>query len=231
MFKTIPIPILNDNYVWVIIYDNKTVVIDPGSASEVINFHQKNNLTITNILITHRHNDHIDGVQELMGKYSPVVYAPYHQSFNFKYTVVKDKDVVSLFNDQLSFEVMHVPGHTLEHVVYHGSKMLFCGDTLFSFGCGRVFEGTLEQMHKSLKKISKIDCLSKVYCTHEYTKNNLRFLSSYFKNDKLYQSNLKKLENIAITVPSLLKDELEFNPFLNSNLDDFKAIRKAKDLF
>ncbi len=119
----------------------------------------------------------------------------------------------------------------MEHIIYHGNKLLFCGDTLFSFGCGRIFEGTFRQMYDSLKKFKSIDPDSKVYCTHEYTLKNLEFLKNYFKDNAFYENKHQVLSKSMITLPSLLKDELESNPFLNSSFEEFKKLREAKDLF
>ena len=231
MLKVVPIPILNDNYIWTIIHDKKTVVVDPGLPDPVLNYHQRNNLELTAILITHHHHDHIGGVDGIINKYNVPVYAPYHEKFNFKYHQVQENSKIQLFANTLEFSIMEVPGHTLEHIIYHGNKLLFCGDTLFSFGCGRIFEGTFRQMYESLKKFNSIDPDSKVYCTHEYTLKNLKFLKNYFKDNAFYENKHQDLSKSMITLPSLLKDELESNPFLNSSFEEFKKLREAKDLF
>ena len=178
MLKVVPIPILNDNYIWTIIHDKKTVVVDPGLSDPVLNYHQRNDLELTAILITHHHHDHIGGIDGIINQFNVPVYAPYHEKFNFKYHQVQEESKIQLFDNTLEFSVMEVPGHTLEHIIYHGNKLLFCGDTLFSFGCGRIFEGTYRQMFDSLKKFKSIDPDSKVYCTHEYTLKNLEFLKN-----------------------------------------------------
>ena len=231
MFKVVPIPILNDNYIWTIIQDKKTVVIDPGLSEPVLTYHKENNLELSSILVTHHHNDHIGGIKDIINKYNVPVYAPFHKKFAFKYYQVRENSKIHLFNNTLELTVMEVPGHTLEHIIYHGNKFLFCGDTLFSFGCGRIFEGSFEQMYNSLQKIKSIDPNSKVYCTHEYTLKNLEFLMHYFKNNVFYENTHQVLSKSLITLPSLLKDELELNPFLNSSFEEFRKLRKAKDLF
>ena len=231
MLKVVPIPILNDNYIWTIIHDKKTVVIDPGLSDPVLNYHQKNNFELTAILITHHHHDHIGGIDGIINQVNVPVYAPYHDKFNFKYHQVQENSKIQLFDNRLEFSVIEVPGHTLEHIIYHGNKLLFCGDTLFSFGCGRIFEGTYRQMYDSLKKIKSINPDSKVYCTHEYTLKNLEFLKNYFQDNVFYENKYQNLSKSMITLPSLLKDELESNPFLNSSYEEFKKLREAKDLF
>ncbi len=231
MLNVVPIPILNDNYIWTIIHGKKTVVIDPGLSDPVLKYHQKYNLELTAILITHHHHDHIGGIDGIINQHNVPVYAPYHEKFNFKYHQVQENSKIQLFDNTLEFSVIEVPGHTLEHIIYHGNKLLFCGDTLFSFGCGRIFEGTYRQMYDSLRKFKSIDPDSKVYCTHEYTLKNLEFLKNYFKDNTFYEKKYQNLSKSMITLPSLLKDELESNPFLNSSYDEFKKLREAKDLF
>ena len=231
MLKVVPIPILNDNYIWTIIHDKKTIVVDPGLSDPVLNYHLKNNLELTAILITHHHHDHIGGIDGIINQHNVPVYAPYHEKFNFKYHQVQENSKIQLFDNTLEFSVIEVPGHTLEHVIYYGNQLLFCGDTLFSFGCGRIFEGTYRQMYDSLRKFKSIDPDSRVYCTHEYTLKNLEFLKNYFKNNTFYENKYQNLLKSMITLPSLLKDELESNPFLNSSYDEFKKLREAKDLF
>ena len=150
---------------------------------------------------------------------------------NFKYLQVQENNKIQLFDNKLELSVIEVPGHTLEHIIYYGNELLFCGDTLFSFGCGRIFEGSFGQMYDSLKKIKSIDPNSKVYCTHEYTLKNLEFLTYYFKDNEFYKNKHQDLSKSMITLPSLLKDELKSNPFLNSSFEEFKKLREAKDLF
>ena len=231
MLNVVPIPILNDNYIWTIIHGKKTVVIDPGLSDPVLKYHQKYNLELTAILITHHHQDHIGGIDGIINQHNVPVYAPYHEKFNFKYHQVQEESKIQLFANTLEFSVMEVPGHTLEHIIYHGNQLLFCGDTLFSFGCGRIFEGTYRQMYDSLRKFKSIDPDSRVYCTHEYTLKNLEFLKNYFKDNTFYENKYQNLSKSMITLPSLLKDELESNPFLNSSYEEFKKLREAKDLF
>jgi len=231
MLNVVPIPILNDNYIWTIIHDKKTIVVDPGLSDPVLNYHLKNNLELTAILITHHHHDHIGGIDGIINQHNVPVYAPYHEKFNFKYHQVQENSKIQLFDNTLEFSVIEVPGHTLEHVIYYGNQLLFCGDTLFSFGCGRIFEGTYRQMYDSLRKFKSIDPDSRVYCTHEYTLKNLEFLKNYFKNNTFYENKYQNLLKSMITLPSLLKDELESNPFLNSSYEEFKKLREAKDLF
>ena len=231
MFKVHPIAILNDNYVWTIIHNDNTVIVDPGTSEEVIEFHEKNNLHPTAILITHHHNDHVGGLSKLIEAYNLTVFAPQNKKFKFDFIPVKENDEIKLFKNALTLKVAEVPGHTLDHIIYFGDNMLFCGDTLFSFGCGRVFEGSFEQMFLSLEKLKKLDRNYNVYCTHEYTLDNLKFLIDYFKDNEHYKRIYKKLSQRSITLPSKLKDELELNHFLNSNFEEFKQLRIAKNRY
>lgn len=231
MFKVHPIAILNDNYVWTIIHKHNTVIVDPGTSEEVIKFHENNNLHPTAIIITHHHNDHVGGLSKLIETYNVSVYAPQNKKFKFDFMPVKENDEIKLFNNALTLKVAEVPGHTLDHIIYFGDGMLFCGDTLFSFGCGRVFEGSFEQMFSSLEKLKKLDRNCNVYCTHEYTLDNLKFLIDYFKDNERFKKIYKKLSRRSITLPSKLKDELELNPFLNSNFEEFKQLRIAKNQY
>ena len=231
MFKVHPIAILNDNYVWTIIHKDNTVIVDPGTSEEVIKFHENNNLHPTAIIITHHHNDHVGGLSKLIEAYNLTVFAPQNKKFKFDFIPVKENDEIKLFKNALTLKVAEVPGHTLDHIIYFGDNMLFCGDTLFSFGCGRVFEGSFEQMFLSLEKLKKLDRNYNVYCTHEYTLDNLKFLIDYFKDNEHYKRIYKKLSQRSITLPSKLKDELELNPFLNSNFEEFKQLRIAKNQY
>ena len=174
------IPILDDNYVFVI-YDDKTkraCVIDPGSATEVESFLRENNLELDLILITHRHHDHIGGVSELLSTHSQC--KVYSSKLNKSYLSFVDysaseNDLIPFGDTQ--FSVIELPGHTLDHIAFYlkDQNWLFSGDVLFGLGCGRVFEGTMEQAYQSLQKIKLCRPETLVFCTHEYTQSNLEF--------------------------------------------------------
>ncbi|NQY42492.1 MAG: hydroxyacylglutathione hydrolase, partial [Legionellales bacterium] len=174
MYSIIPIHALKDNFVWTIKKhnDSSCICIDPGEASPVINFLEENNLNLDSILITHHHFDHTGGIDELYKKYRPKIYVP-SISIYPKAILVKEEDAV-IVND-LTFKVLNTPGHTLDHVIYVLDKNIFTGDTLFSGGCGRIFEGTYEMMYQSLQKICAFPNEYKIFCGHEYTKENLEF--------------------------------------------------------
>ncbi len=228
---------LKDNYSY-IIKDNKkklAIIIDPAESTNLINFIDKNKIKLIGILLTHHHEDHTAGVNDLL-KYSKVpVYSP-SKKINGTTNVVHDSEIIKL--SFLTFKVITTPGHTMDHVIYYNDEnnFLFSGDTLFRLGCGRVFEGTFEIMHESLKKIKSLSNDTEVYCGHEYTKNNLNFLLSLFPNFKELQLEKKKIDKQIIesgaSIPFNLGHEKNINPFLSSEslfYQDFKKKNKLKD--
>jgi hydroxyacylglutathione hydrolase len=219
MLKISPIPAFEDNYIWLLQNGAHAVVIDPGDATPVLAALKQQSLKLDAILITHHHSDHIDGVADLLAENpQAIVYAPAKEHFNFIHHTVKESDEIALPSIGLILKVMEVPGHTLGHVAYHDEHFLFCGDTLFGAGCGRLFEGTPTQMYQSLKKLAALPSDISVYCTHEYTEHNIRFaLTVDSENQNLLQrqqeTNLKRKSGFP-TLPSKLALELATNPFL-----------------
>ena len=209
-----------------------------------------NKLNITDIFITHHHKDHTSGVKELINIFPKVyVHSPSPNIENTRFILQNNDEVESSIN---SFKIISTPGHTLDHIVYYDNhnKFLFCGDTLFRLGCGRVFEGTLNQMYSSLQKINQINSNTVIYCGHEYTMKNLNFLETTLDKKNLYLNIRKKIEsNIEIynqTVPFELNEEKSYNLFLNqeskigelikkelkiNNFELFKYLREEKDNF
>jgi hydroxyacylglutathione hydrolase len=226
-----PISILKDNYVWAIINkkDSTVVVVDPGEAKPVISFLQQNNFKLVGILITHHHWDHTNGVAELKQHYKVPVYGPVHEKIDEVTHPMREGDEIDLLDCQ--FKILEIPGHTLGHIAYHLSDHLFCGDTLFAAGCGRIFEGTPEQMYASLNKIAALPDNTKIYCAHEYTLNNLRFAEQVEPHNFLIKKRIVSVtalrqKNIP-SIPSLLLEEKETNPFLRSDQPDIaRAIEK-----
>ena len=218
MLKIRPIPAFQDNYIWLIQNGNHVAVVDPGDAAPVISTLQNENLTLDAILITHHHNDHIGGVQSLLKEYQTQVFAPTNEHFDFTHQAVRENDLIQLPNLKLNLSVIDIPGHTNGHVAYYGLNHLFCGDTLFGGGCGRLFEGTYEQLFNSLNKLAALPDETLIYCAHEYTEHNLRFASL------VDSKNLALINRIAITrkvrasnkpsLPSSIGLEKETNPFL-----------------
>lgn len=217
--QIIPIPAFKDNYIWLLHNGTYAVVVDPGDANPVITTLSDLNLQLVGILVTHHHSDHIGGVDALLAHYPDiVVYAPKHERYSFKHTAVSEPDRVTLPELDISFNVIDLPGHTLGHIAYHAQGVLFCGDTLFGAGCGRLFEGTPEQLYQSLQKLAQLPADTKVYCTHEYTLHNIRFaLTLEPGNQKLVQRkyDTEVLRDAALpSLPSSISLELETNPFL-----------------
>ena len=229
----LPIKAFKDNYIWLIQEKFNGIIVDPGDAKPVLKKLKERKIDLKAILITHKHHDHIGGVEELIKNYPNVqIYAPENIEFKFKYQIAKEDDVVSIYGTNVKFNVIETPGHTLAHIVYVDSEHLFCGDTLFACGCGRLFEGTYDEMFESLSKISSLTPNTKVYCAHEYTKENIQFALSIDADNHQLNERCKKLQDVEITIPSLLQEELETNPFLRvKTSEEFKLIRKRKDEF
>lgn len=240
------LPIFEDNYVFVIIDEDQrtAVVIDPGEASSVINFLERENLQLTTILLTHHHPDHIGGVRELQKRYSPQVYAPLKNQNQIPSAshYVQEGEKINLAN--LTFTVMELPGHTLGHVAYWFAELnwLFSGDVLFGLGCGRLFEGTFEQMYSSLQRIKNLPKKTLIYCTHEYTETNLQFCKMLStlddtpiigsdENLELYANELKARRKLNLpSVPLKLYIENTVNPFLLArNLQQFTYLRDLRN--
>ena len=227
-----PIKSFSDNYIWLIEINNNAILIDPGDHKPAIKILKEKKLNLKAILVTHKHFDHIGGISSLVSYYPEIdIYAP-PNNYNFNFIKVKDGDLIDLKELNLSFLVIETPGHTLDHVAYLDQEHLFCGDTLFACGCGRIFEGTYEQMYRSLMKISSLPEKIKVYCAHEYTMDNIEFALTEDKTNQALLQRKEKLKNLRITLPSTIKEELETNPFLRAkNQLAFKKIRIKKDAY
>ena len=230
--QIIPIPAFNDNYLWLIHNQRKAIVVDPGDAVPVINTLKKLNLELQTILITHHHQDHIGGVDLLLRTYPNLeVFAPKLEQYNFAHKAVSEPEQLDLGNWISSAKVIDVPGHTLGHVAYYiehqAQQWLFCGDTLFGAGCGRLFEGTPAQMLASLQKLTALPVSTQVYCTHEYTLHNINFALSLEPSNVLLvkrQHDAKALLAAGQpTLPSTLALELATNPFLRSHMPEIQA--------
>ena len=231
---------LKDNYSYLVIDEkNQTAcVIDPSEAKPIINFIEKNKIHLKFILNTHHHYDHVGGNKELKKKYNTKIIGFEEDKDRIPEIDIclKDRDVWK--NNNFEFKIFHIPGHTLGHICFNffKEKLLFTGDTLFSLGCGRIFEGTYEQMFNSIKLLKSFDLKTKIYCGHEYTLKNSDFcLMHDKKNLKLKEKILlikEKLNKNLPTVPSTLKEELETNIFLRCNsLETFSKLRDLKDIF
>jgi len=216
----IQIPAFTDNYFWLMFEDNNksAVVVDPGDSAPVIKSLMDNNLELTDILITHHHNDHIGGISNLKNVFPKVnIFGPLDSRIPTN-NIVKGEDIIKLDSLNEEFRVLDVRGHTNSHIAYYFDKKLFCGDTLFSCGCGRLFEGTHEDMHKALTKIKKLPKETLIYCAHEYTLDNIGFAKLLDPNNQDLIAREKEVKKIlkegGYSVPSVLENELKINPFL-----------------
>lgn len=232
MLEVLPIPAFQDNYIWLLRSGKHAAVVDPGDASPVISVLENQSLQLDAILITHHHADHIGGVVDLLRHWPAMVYAPERESYAFPHTQVKEGDQVTLPSLGAQFSVMEVPGHTLGHVAYYGANCLFCGDTLFSGGCGRLFEGTPEQMYTSLQKFTRLPPDTAVYCAHEYTERNLGFARGLEPHN---MQLARRQHEVALlrkakqpTLPSTIGMELETNPFLRCDMEEIQLISGVK---
>jgi hydroxyacylglutathione hydrolase len=228
MLEILPVPAFRDNYIWLLHDGKHAAVVDPGEAAPVARVLQDRALTLDTILVTHHHDDHIGGVADLSKSWPATVYAPKNTSYAFPHIMVEDGAVVALPTLNTQFTVLEVPGHTLDHVAYYGANCLFCGDTLFGGGCGRLFEGTPRQMFSSLQRLAGLPPSTRVYCAHEYTEHNLRFAHSLEPDNPKLKARLQSAAEIRRrglpTLPSTIALELETNPFLRCSSN---TIRQA----
>jgi len=236
MLQVTPIKAFNDNYIWLVrgLPDPTLVaVVDPGDAAPVRRKLREENLKLAAILITHHHPDHVGGVTELAAEHSPIVFGPANEAIPGSPLRLREGDVADLPQLGLSFRIFDVPGHTAGHIAYFGHGALFCGDTLFSAGCGRLFEGTAEQMHRSLSKIAALPSETLVYCTHEYTLANLKFAQVVEPENaelKNYAERCKALrERDIATLPSNIALEHSVNPFLRASCETVKRSAEAHE--
>ncbi|MCP5141986.1 MAG: hydroxyacylglutathione hydrolase [Gammaproteobacteria bacterium] len=231
MLEAIAVPAFADNYIW-LLPDNgqrHVAVVDPGDAEPVIAACERLGATPNAILITHRHRDHVGGIEQLKARYPGLkVYGPAHEPIPAIDVRLRDGDVVKLAEQGLRFTVWEVPGHTEGHIVYVGEGALFCGDTLFGAGCGRVFTGDHVAMHASLARLRELPGDTAVYCAHEYTLDNIGF-AKWVEPDNLALLQRERDSQAAIdadraTVPSTIALERATNPFLRFDVPGVRAM-------
>ncbi len=237
------IPVLEDNIIWIWFRENEAVVIDPSNTRPVIEWLEAKHLKLIGILQTHHHLDHIGGTKGLL-EYWPQanVYASKADltRIPFQTISVKEKDEFELLGGQI--KVLEVPGHTKTHLAFYvpqtkeeeSTPLLFCGDTLFAAGCGRLFEGTASEMYKAIQRLKCLPDETEVYCAHEYTEANLRWANSIHPENLAIKNRLQKViklrANGLSTLPTTISEEKETNLFIRSkNLDEFTYLRNHKD--
>lgn len=255
MPNIIPIPAFDDNYIWCMHDGDRALVVDPGDASAVEDALAKHGLKLEAILITHHHYDHTGGIIELAKAHSNLaVYGPNNHKIKGITHSLSEGDSVSFESPRVSFKIMETPGHTMDHIVYYNDELIFCGDTLFSAGCGRMFEGSPEIFHHSLEKIASLPGNTKVYCTHEYTQANVAFAQHVEPANRELKAYadwvFKKRAKSEITLPTDIKTQKAINPFLrcaqestkknietimnlsaSNSVEVFAALRSCKDNF
>lgn len=218
-----------ENYIWVIHNNQQAWVVDPGEAQPVVNYLQQNDLQLAGILITHKHGDHVNGINQLVTQCATVDDLPIYGSALTPLAAIshplQEGDAVTL-NDNLTLKVLFTPGHTEDHIAFYNEKVLFCGDTLFTAGCGRILGGTVEQFSDSILKLRELPDDIAFYCGHEYTQTNLAF-SQLVEPEN--QALLERIENTHIDYPqiltaaqSLLGEEKATNPFMRFDLSPLK---------
>lgn len=230
--EVIPICALQDNYIWMFMdpITRMAWLIDPGDAQPVFKALEQYNLRLSGVFITHHHYDHSGGVSDLLREYNSIpIYGSYLSPLSFITDRVKEGDEISCSN--ITLKAIEIPGHTLDHTAYFGNNWLFSGDTLFSIGCGKVFEGTPDQMYHSLQKLTALPGETQVFCGHEYTLANLRFAEYVEPNNTLIKEKIHAITKLTArqkpTLPSTIGEEKKLNPFLRC--EDPSIIKAVED--
>ncbi len=242
MLSITPIPAFNDNYLWLITNGNHAAIVDPGDPRPVIQYLESNGLTLKAILITHHHADHTGGIDALKAQYHCPVYGPKNDPVSNLDHSLEENAIIKIESLGIEFQIIALPGHTLGHIAYYAgpealgsndaTPLLFCGDTLFSGGCGRLFEGTPAQMWSSMLKIRNLPASTQVFPAHEYTQSNIDFaLAVEPQNQDLidYDQQVKKLRiSDKPTLPTNLELETRINPFLRADIDSVKTAAESE---
>jgi hydroxyacylglutathione hydrolase len=235
MLQVTPVRAFTDNYIWLIHSARdaaQVVAVDPGDAQPVERALADRGLALSGILMTHHHRDHVGGVAELIQRRTVPIYGPAQEAVPGKATPLSEGKRAVFPELGLEFTVLDVPGHTAGHIAYVGHGALFCGDTLFSAGCGRLFEGTPEQMHASLSKFAALPAETLVYCGHEYTLNNLKFAMAVEPDNAAIAGYFAECRELRArdeaTVPSDIRRERNVNPFLRCDDETVKQAAEAQ---
>jgi len=227
------IPAFADNYIWLLTAGGKAcAVVDPGDEDPVLEVLQKQGLELHYILLTHHHPDHVAGVPALLERYKATVFGPVDERIPVVHQVCREGDLVQLAELNAEFRVLEVPAHTRSHIAFFGENALFSGDTLFSLGCGRFFEGTAADMQKSLDKLAALPGDTRNYCAHEYTQSNAAFALEVEPDNLVLQTRSREVNSLRsagkITLPTSLGDELATNPFLRTRKNS--VVKAARQL-
>ena len=234
------IPCLNDNYSYLIIDEtnNSACVVDPSESAPIIDFLKNKNINLKYILNTHHHFDHIGGNKDLKKKFGSKIVGYKGDSYRIPEIDLQLENNQIWESENFKAKIIHVPGHTSGHICFHffREKIVFTGDTLFSLGCGRIFEGTYKEMFESLKKIKRLPKETKIYCGHEYTQSNSKFCITNDSENLNLKKKIKKINSLIQkgmpTIPSTIKDELDCNIFLRAkDVETFSKLRDLKDNF
>ncbi|MGB3160077.1 MAG: hydroxyacylglutathione hydrolase [Carnobacterium sp.] len=229
-----PIKAFSDNYIWIIEEGTEAVIVDPGEAKHVIAYLEEKQLRLNSILLTHNHDDHIGGVQEILANYPEIsIYGP-KETEQLANQIVSEGDSFTLLGQ--NFQVFQTGGHTHGHISFVTKEALFCGDALFSGGCGRVFTKDYQAQYDALQKFKQLDDDIQVYAAHEYTQTNLQFAQSIEPSNKVISESLTEVKDLRLngqpTLPSTIGKEKKINLFLQAEkLEDFKKLRQARDNF
>ncbi|HCZ17234.1 MAG TPA: hydroxyacylglutathione hydrolase [Candidatus Accumulibacter sp.] len=232
MFDVIRIPAFKDNYIWLLRQGASAAVVDPGDARPVLEVLDREGLSLTTILVTHHHADHQGGVGSLLARYPAEVFGPAAESIAGVTRPLAGGETIQCAFSDVRLQVIAVPGHTLGHIAYYGAGCLFCGDTLFAGGCGRLFEGSAAQMADSLARLAALPNDTAVYCAHEYTEANLRFAMAVEPGNRRLQSRVNEVAvaraNGWATVPSTIAIEKASNPFLRCSEPEVAASARRR---
>jgi hydroxyacylglutathione hydrolase len=222
-----PVRAFQDNYVWTLTAGGNAAVVDPGEAGPVLAFLRARKLNLTAILNTHHHADHVGGNAELLEHYPVPVYGPHDDRIPTVSERVREGESFTLPGFDVKLSVLEIPAHTRTHIAFHGGGMVFCGDTLFACGCGRLFEGTPAQMHAALSKLGKLAGDTRVYCGHEYTVSNIKFACAVEAGNAELAKWAKEAADLRAkdepTLPSTIERELRANPFMRCEVSEVAA--------